>query len=199
MALAARKLATSADLFAIPEDHRFHEVIGGELVQRASPTFEHGVVQAKLSASVASFHRRSTGGRPGGWWIVSEVEVELEAHEVYRPDLSGWRRDRVVERPSGTPIRIRPDWVCEILSPSKPKFDLGTKFDVYQRNGVPHYWIIDPMSERLRVHRWTSEGYLVVLNAHRGQRVRAEPFDAIEISVGELFGDDPDQDDAVPR
>ena len=44
--------------------------------------------------------------------------------------------------------------------------------------------------ERLRVHRWTSEGYLVVLNAHRGQRVRAEPFEAIELYVGVLFGDD---------
>jgi Uma2 family endonuclease len=197
MALVARRLATSTELLAIPEEQRFHEVIDGEIVQKASPTFEHGAAQAKLSESVGPFNRRSGGGRPGGWWIVSEVEIELEAHQVYRPDLSGWRRDHVPERPSGTPIRIRPDWVCEILSPSKPLHDLGAKFDAYQRNAVPHYWIIDPMSERLRVHRWTSEGYLVVLNAHRGQRVRAEPFEAIELFVGELFGDDPDQDDPV--
>lgn len=189
MVLVDQRLATSVDLLAIPEERRFHEVIEGEVVSKATATFEHGAAQAKLSSQLGRFNCRS-----GGWWIASEVEVELEAHEVYRPDLSGWRRDRVMERPSGTPIRIRPDWVCEVLSPSKPKFDLGAKFDVYQRNGVPHYWILDPMSERLRVHRWTGEGYLVVLNAHRGQRVRAEPFDAIEISVGELFGDDPDQD-----
>jgi len=181
MALVARRLATSTELLAIPEEQRFHEVIDGEIVQKASPTFEHGAAQAKLSESVGPFNRRPGGGRPGGWWIVSEVEIELEAHQVYRPDLSGWRRDRVPERPSGTPIRIRPDWVCEILSPSKPLHDLGAKFDAYQRNA----------------HRWTSEGYLVVLNAHRGQRVRAEPFEAIELFVGELFGDDPDQDDPV--
>jgi Uma2 family endonuclease len=195
MALFARRLATAAELLAIPEDERFHEVIDGEIVQRANPTFEHGAAQAKLSAHVGPFNRRPGGGHPGGWWIATEVEIELEAHQVYRPDVVGWRRDRVPERPSGSPIRIRPDWICEILSPSKPLHDLGAKFDAYQRNAVPHYWIVDPMSERLRVHRWTSEGYLVVLNARRGQRVRAEPFEAIELPVGELFGDEPDQDE----
>jgi hypothetical protein len=30
-----------------------------------------------------------------------------------------------------------------------------------------------------------------VLTAAKGESVRAEPFDAIEIAVGELFGDDP--------
>lgn len=195
MAVAARRLATAADLFAIPEEERFHEIIDGELIPKASPTFEHGAAQTKLSAHVDPYNRRSGSGRRGGWWFASEVEIELEAHQVYRPDLCGWRRDHVPERPSGSPIRIRPDWICEILSPSKPLYDLGTKFDTYQRCAVPHYWIIDPMSERLRVHRWTSEGYLVVLNARRDQRVRAEPFDAIELYVGVLFGDEPDDAD----
>ena len=46
----------------------------------------------------------------------------------------------------------------------------------------------------LRVHRFTPEGYLVVLNAQAGQRVRAEPFEAIEPQVGVLFGEDPDEE-----
>lgn len=190
MADPARRLATAADLLAIPEHERSHEVIDGALVPKATPSFEHGAAQAKLAAHVDPFHRRSGGGAPGGWWFATEVEVQLEAHQIYRPDVAGWRRERTAERPSGTPVLLRPDWVCEILSPSKPIHDLGTKYDAYQRASVPHYWIVDPMSERLRVHRWTSEGYLVVLNAHRRQIVRAEPFDAIELDVGVLFGDE---------
>lgn len=50
------------------------------------------------------------------------------------------------------------------------------------------------MLRTLRVHRWTEAGYLVVVTAQAGQRVRAEPFDAIELEVGVLFGDDPDED-----
>ncbi len=44
----------------------------------------------------------------------------------------------------------------------------------------------------LRVFRWTPEGYLVALTAQAGQRVRAEPFGAIELQVGVLFGGDPE-------
>lgn len=42
------------------------------------------------------------------------------------------------------------------------------------------------------VNRWHPDGYLEVLSAERGQTVRAEPFDAIEIAVGALFGDEPE-------
>jgi hypothetical protein len=43
------------------------------------------------------------------------------------------------------------------------------------------------------VHRWTPDGFLLVLTAERGERVRAEPFDALEMQVGVLFGDDEDE------
>ena len=62
----------------------------------------------------------------------------------------------------------------------------------YQRARVPHYWIVDPRDQTLTVHRWTPEGYLVVLKAERGERTRAEPFEAIELQVGIFFGDEDD-------
>lgn len=40
------------------------------------------------------------------------------------------------------------------------------------------------------MYRWTADGYLVALTAQRDDRVRAEPFGDIELSVGTLFGDD---------
>ncbi len=124
--------------------------------------------------------------------------MELGEHDVYRPDVAGWRRERLPELPAEAVVAVRPDWVCEILSPSNTRNDLLKKLRIYQRSGVPHYWIVDPMNEILTVHRWATEGYLQVLAAERGERVRAEPFDAIEWPVGMLFGDDPDDaDDAT--
>jgi hypothetical protein len=38
------------------------------------------------------------------------------------------------------------------------------------------------------------DGYLEVLIAERDQRVRAEPFAAIELLIGVLFGDDDEVD-----
>jgi Uma2 family endonuclease len=107
-----------------------------------------------------------------------------------RPDLVSWRRDRTPERPSGRPVRTRPDWVCEVLSTSNAQNDLVTKFRVYHRCGVPHYWIVDPDNRSLIVYRCEPDGYLAVLTAMAGATVRAEPFDAIELRVGELFGEE---------
>ena len=97
------------------------------------------------------------------------------------------------EPPDGKPIRIKPDWACELLSPSNTKHDRVDKFTVLHRNGVPHYWIVDPIEQTLIVHRWRPEGYLVVLTAAAGDTVRAEPFDAVEIAVATLFGADDEE------
>ena len=185
----ARRPATLEDLYAIPEEERHHELIDGELVEKASPSGEHGTAQRKLGVFVDPYDRRPGGGAPGGWWLMAEVEVEM-GQELYRPDVVGWRRDRVPERPRGFPVRIRPDWIAEILSPTNSGNDRVKKLNRYHAHSVPHYWLIDPVEENLAVYRWTDQGYLLVLAAAADERVRAEPFDALELAVGELFGDD---------
>ena len=179
--------ATLADFFAIPEHERFHELIDGELDRKTSPSGEHGTAQGKLRAGVEPFDKRPGGPWPGGWWLVTEVEITL-AGEVFRPDVLGWRRDRVAVRPTGTPIETRPDWICEIVSPSSAGRARVKKLNRYYAAGVPHYWLLDPADETLAVYRHTPDGYLLALAAGSGERVRAEPFDAIELDVAELFG-----------
>lgn len=183
-----RGTATTADLLAIPEHERFHELIAGEIVPKAAPSAEHGTAQRRLGTLVDPFDRRPGGRWPGGWWLMTEVEVEFETHETYRPDVVGWRRDRVPDRPRGNPVRIRPDWICEILSPTNSGNDRVVKLNAYHQFEVPHYWISDPTEETLSAFRWTQDGYLLVVAAGTGQRVRVEPFAAIEIEVGEIFG-----------
>ncbi len=109
--------------------------------------------------------------------------------QVRAPDVAGWRREHLAELPEG-PVPVRPDWICEVLSPGNASNDTITKMRLYHQVQVPHYWLIDPRDETLAVMRWTPEGYLHVLGATRGERVRAEPFQAIELQVGVLFGDD---------
>lgn len=70
---------------------------------------------------------------------------------------------------------------------------MGAKRRGYHRAGVLWYWLADPIHRTLTVLRRTEPDYLIVLVASLGERVRAEPFGAVEIDVGELFdfGDDP--------
>ena len=184
------RLATAADLFALPEKPGA-ELIDGIIVYKPSPTFEHSGAQAVLAAfTIRDFGHGGGGEGPGGWGLGTEADIELEDRQVFRPDVAGWKRSNTPERPKGRPVRIRPDWVCEILSPSNPRNDLVNKLRVYHRNRIPHYWVVNPEGAILTVYRWQAEGFLNVLTATRGETVKAEPFDAVELRVGTLFGED---------
>jgi Uma2 family endonuclease len=183
--------ATAADLLKIPEEERFHEIIGGELVRKAMPSGPHGLGQSQIVSQIGGSYNRRPGGRgPGGWWILTEVEIEIEPHEVYRPDVVGWRRERMPEVPQETPISLRPDWICAVLSHSNARNDLVKKMRVYHRASAPHYWIVDPDRETLSVYRFTPDGYLMALTAEPGELMRAEPFGDVELDVGALCGDE---------
>lgn len=191
MSSVARKRATLSDLLAIPLEERFHELLAGELVRRAAPSGEHGGAQADLLIRLGpSFQRPAGRGGPGGWWFATEVEILLATGSVVRADVAGWRRERVPERPGGMPVEVRPDWVCEVLSPSNASDDTVKKLRIYHAAGVPHSWLLDPRAATLTVMRWSEPGYTTVLAAERGETVRAEPFDAIELEIGTLFGGD---------
>ena len=187
----AQRGAGLDDFLAIPEHERFHELVEGAIVEKAAPTGEHGSAQAGVvGAILPAYQRRLGGGGPGGWWIATEVEVLLPP-EIVRPDVVGWRRERVPERPTGFPVRDRPDWVCEVISPSNANVDTVKKLRLYQRAELPHYWLVDPRDATLTVMRWSADGYVTVIRAERGETVRPEPFGEIEVAVGTLFGDDP--------
>ena len=141
-----------------PSERRL-ELIDGEFVEKAAPDMPHGNAQSALGAVLRPAFSRKTGGSgpgPGGWWFGTEVDIQL-GDDGFRPDIAGWRRERMPTLTDQRPVILRPDWICEVLS-----------------------------------YRHEPEGYLNVMTAARGQRVRAEPFHAIEIKVGDLLGDDPE-------
>lgn len=193
MAGAAKiQRATVADLLAIPEDHRRHEIVDGVLIEKEAASGRHGGAQVRIARRLGPYDRRPGGRWPGGWWFATEVEIQLSETQVFRPDVAGWRRERMPVLPSEVPILVRPDWVCEILSKNR-RNDLVEKKRAYHQHQVGHYWLVDPVEETLAVHRWHHDGYLEVLVADRDERVRAEPFEAIELRVAVLFGDDDDE------
>lgn len=187
-----RKVMTVEEFLA--QDQRV-ELIRGTVVEKAAPTGEHSSAQVGIGWTVGQKFNRKPGGRwPGGWWFFVELDV-LFGSEVFRPDVCGYRRDRIKVKPTGRPIAARPDWVCEILSPSSAKTDRVEKLQTYFAAGVPHYWLVDPIEGSLEIFRRTELAYALVQSAHRGQRLKPEPFDALEFSVDELLGDDPEGDD----
>jgi hypothetical protein len=123
MAEVARRIPTTADLDALGEDVKA-EILNGELVIQEGMTRPgHGFAQVRLSCDLGGpFDADGQGpAGPGGWWLLADVLGHLSPGNEVRPDLAGWLRARVPELPDDHPILARPDWVCEVLSPSNPE------------------------------------------------------------------------------
>lgn len=191
---AARKLATYDDLLALSEDVK-GEIIHGALIVLPSVLPRHSNVQRGLGRFVGGpFHDDDGRGGPGGWWIFPEVDVRLSAHEIVRPDMSGWRRERLHEPWDKRPIDVCPDWVCEVLSVSNTAHDRVTKRHLYARSGVPYYWIIDPVACTLEALQLRDGVWVDAGPYDHTAIVRVPPFEAIELELGRLFGPLPGPD-----
>ena len=125
-------VATLADLLALPDEGKGYEILDSELIEKES-SCEHSRAQANLVTRLNSRFGRRPGGRwPGGWWFATEALIASAAaaprlliafprlKDPLRPDVAGWRRDKVPVFPSGTVFTDIPDWICQTLSSDHP-------------------------------------------------------------------------------
>ncbi|MBE7201843.1 MAG: Uma2 family endonuclease [Parafilimonas terrae] len=184
MAQAAPRLATYADLEAVPP-HLVAEIVDGVLETHPRPRPRHATVSLKLGGELDFPFGRGRGG-PGGWVFMVEPELHLGAHVVV-PDLTGWRRERMPVEIETAYIETPPDWVCEILSPSTRRIDLGPKRRIYGEAGVPFLWFLDPDARTLDAFALTGGQWLLLGTAIGGEDVSLPPFDAITFPLDDLF------------
>ena len=185
----AAKPATRADLDNLPETV-VGEIIEGVLYTFPRPRPRHVDIEGLLHDDLKSPFQRGRGG-PGGWWILVEPGIELPGSPEVVPDLAGWRRERLPSLPEGQ-IAVVPDWACEILSPSTRGHDQRIKRPFYARVGVSYLWFIDLDGHTLSVSKLVGGRWLEIAVFGVGDRVRAEPFDAVEIDLSEWWPPAPD-------
>jgi Uma2 family endonuclease len=77
--------------------------------------------------------------------------------------------------------------VCEVISPSNTAVTRGEKMRICRREGVGHPWLLNPVVRMLEIYR-VDGGRCVFVDAYANEDVvRAEPFDAIELSLSLLW------------
>ena len=112
------------------------EIIGGKIVMMASPTLNHIFIAGNI---YTIFNHYLRGGRctplPDG------AALFLDNGEQYKPDMM-LVCDPEKLRKKG--VYGVPDLVVEVLSPGTARNDRGYKKDIYEKNGVREYWIVDP-------------------------------------------------------
>jgi hypothetical protein len=209
-AIVRRRQATYADVLAAPR-HMIAEIIDGQLRLQPRPAGPHANAGMGLVSQLDPPFRRGIGG-PGGWIILFEPELHLrpaggqvpasgqapaggQGVDILVPDLAGWRRTTMDRVADVAYFETRPDWVCEILSPSTAKLDRTRKLDLYGQAGVGHAWLVDPRLRTLEVFRREPDpisgaiGWRLVATHSDAARIPAEPFEAIELELAALWAD----------
>ena len=88
----------------------------------------------------------------------SKTTMRLDDENGYEPDVLFIRAGRLGildVKDAKAPV----DLAVEIVSPSSGKRDRETKFEGYERVGVPEYWLIDPVRREASFYRLDGEPY----------------------------------------
>jgi Uma2 family endonuclease len=183
MSEPAFRRATYEDLLEVP-DNLVAEIIDGQLYTSPRPSPRHAQASSTLGGDLTvSFSRRTSGpDGPGGWWILDEPELHF-GDDVVVPDLAGWRRERLEQIPDEAFFTVAPDWVCEVLSPRTERLDRVEKKRIYAREGVDSLWLVNPIAQTFEVLRRVDDRWQEIAVHGGDQRVRVEPFDAVELDM----------------
>lgn len=125
---------TRAELDAMPDDGRRHELLDGVLLVSAAPAMRHQRAVTRLLRALDSVC-------PAGLEVFpAPFDVALSDDTVLEPDVLVARVADLTERDLPKP----PLLAVEVLSPSTRRYDLLLKRSRYEAAGTPSYWVVDP-------------------------------------------------------
>lgn len=116
-----------------------YQLIEGELVVTGGRTPWHQLIAGNLLVALNCYFETHGGGEV----LHAPLDVVLSRENVLHPDLLVIRRERAsiirVENVQGTP-----DITIEVLWEDTRYRDEVVKRRLYERFGVPEYWMVDP-------------------------------------------------------
>ena len=175
-ALPHSRPLTRADLDALPEDGRRHELIDGCLLLTPVPGVAHQIAVGNL---LHLLHARCP---PELELLPGPLDVVLSADTVLRPDLIVAHREDFTERD----LPKAPLLAVEVLSPSTKRVDLMLKWSRLEAAGCPAYWVVDPDTPRLIAWEMRDGAYAQVAEVTGDEVARLEVPFAVTVVPADL-------------
>jgi len=175
---------TYQDYLLFPEDGKRHELINGDHCVTPAPTTRHQIVSGNLFGPLHIFVRRNKLGKV----FSAPTDVVLSEPDVVQPDLlfvSASHADRITR----SHVQGPPDLVIEILSHHTRRTDEIVKRKLYERFGVPEFWVVDPELESIKIYRMGPHGYerVAELSAEADDQASTPLLPGFQISLREIF------------
>ena len=173
---------TYRDYAKTPEDERW-ELINGDLYKVDTPNTAHQMTLSDLGFHLWTFVKASDLGRV----FARPTDVVLSDCDTVQPDLVfvSKARAHITTRAN---IRGAPDLVVEILSPSTARRDRRDKFDLYERHGVPEYWMADPAFRTVWVFVLREGVFEEAGQYGEGDTLVSPTLAGFELDLSEVFG-----------
>jgi len=167
----------------MPDDGKRYQLLDGELVELPTPSADHAtlIVQLIIWLSVAE---RAGFGRVLAGPVAVLLDAAYDRFNAPVPDALFLGSDHE-HRIAVDAVEGVPDLVIEVLSPSTRRDDLpgGAKWRVYERFGIPFYWIVDPRTRTVACYTWREGRYEEPLLRRRGDVLENALFPGITLPV----------------
>ncbi len=175
-----RKLTWEEFLDWCDEDTRA-EWNNGEVILMTSPvSIQHQTLSGFLYKALDTFNE----SRDLGLFLTAPIQMRLRKTPKSRePDLIFIGKANL-SRVHDTFVDSPVDLVVEILSPESIARDRGEKFIEYESEGIPEYWLIDPLRKRAEFYQLDDENrYQQIAAASDGiYRSRVVPGFGLKVS-----------------
>ncbi|HXC51683.1 MAG TPA: Uma2 family endonuclease [Candidatus Limnocylindrales bacterium] len=166
-------------------DHNRYELIGRHIVMTPPAGYPHSPIAATIVSAIHVHVERLGSGLVND----SSAGFELPTGETVEPDASYLSERTLVSAPEpeiGKFYRIVPDLIVEILSPATAKRDRTEKKQIYEKNGVGEYWIVDPNRRQVIVYRLAGNDYANAIHVVNGN-VEASVLPGLSIPLSKIF------------
>jgi Uma2 family endonuclease len=162
-----------------------YELTDGRIVMTPPAGRTHARVEIKLAQLINQYVENEEIGIALG----SSAGYDLPSGDTLEPDVSYISSDRLAAGPHTGPdqfLRVVPNLIVEVLSPSTAKRDQTEKKEIYERNRVDEYWMVDPRRKAVTVFNLGKQGYDAGRTFTRGT-IRSRVLPKLRISVEKLF------------
>ena len=178
-----RRRATIEEFRALPESMQHIEYINGEIIMAPTPTVSHQAALGNIYYALRSFIRDKGLGQI----FASPLDVILPTGEVVQPDVFFLTEEETARAMSAKRVQGAPSFLVEILSPGSIKHDKVTKRNLYEKNGVLEYWIVDLKAKSIAQLLLRKKHYALT-ELGEGDVIRSSVLAGFEMRVGELLG-----------
>lgn len=160
------------------------EFINGEIIIHSPVKRRYWDANDLLSRLLSFFVSIKKLGRIG----TEKVMISLSRND-YEPDLVFFSQEKVDTFEADQVLFPAPDFIVEILSPKTAKHDRTTKKDDYALHGIPEYWTIDPVKQRIEQYLLpsASTAYFPAKIHQYGEMIESKAILGFTINVAAIF------------